>query len=97
MKNLGIKEKGVEIRNNAANAAQNLAEDINCLLGKCKNKEQENNLNKERENMSNRGDIESKQLINDPNIKMDIPQDKKDNSHNDDMNIKESGGAGVNL
>ncbi len=66
----GIKDKASGMKPNALNAAKDLVGDINCLLGKCKDKTQEKKINGESNRILKGQDMDSMGIINDPYIQM---------------------------
>lgn len=77
------------MRQQAKLEAQNLAEDIHCLLGKCKNVKQQMKLQRESQNVLTPNNIESKRKIKDPIVEISMPHD------GDEMIIGENPGNGV--
>lgn len=75
---------------NIKNAGQNLASDIYCLLGKCKNKNQEDRLKSETNTILTNRDFESKQYVDDPFVQMRLVKNS-----DKDIKIGENGGAVV--
>lgn len=80
------------MKQKAISAAQNLASDINCLLGKCKDKTQETNLNSESSRVLNSSDFESKKYIDDPYVQMKLVKNS-----DKDVEIGENGGSVVSF
>jgi hypothetical protein len=80
------------MKQKAISAAQNLASDINCLLGKCKNKTQETKLNSESTKVLSSSDFESKKYIDDPYVQMQLVKNS-----DKDVQVGENGGAVVSV
>lgn len=78
------------MKQNTINAAKNLASDIHCLLGKCKDKDQEKKLNNESQRVLNSNDFESKKYIDDPYVQMTLVKNS-----DQDVEVGENGGAVV--
>jgi len=76
----------------AFNAAQNLASDISCLLGKCKDKNQQTRLNSESSRVLKSSDFDSKKYIDDPYVQMQLVKNS-----DQDVEMGENGGALVRI
>ena len=68
----GLKNKANEMKQETINAARDLVTDVNCLLGKCKNKTQEDKLKFESNKVLNSNGFESKKYIDDPFLQMQL-------------------------
>lgn len=78
------------MRKNTINYAKNLASDIKCLLGKCKDKTQENKMNIESNKALSPKDFESKKYIDDPYFQMQMVKNS-----DKEIEIGENGGSAV--
>lgn len=68
----GLKNKANGMKQETINAARDLVTDVNCLLGKCKNKTQEDKLKFESNKVLNSKGFESKKYIDDPYLQMQL-------------------------